>query len=171
VDDVNPMKIQNVHDIGIISDTHGLIRPETEKALQGVDLIIHAGDIGGPDILEDLRAIAPVVAVRGNMDRGSWAGDLPEFEILELNGLLVYVVHDIHHLDLDPAAAGFHAVVFGHTHSPYAVKEKGVLFLNPGSAGPKRFRKPVSMARVRLNKAELTSRFIELESFTGDGVS
>ena len=146
--------------IGVISDTHGLVRPEVIEAFRGVELIIHAGDVGRPEVLTALQAVAPVVAVRGNVDRGKWAQKLPETEGVQLGRFWFYVLHDVHQLDLDPAAAGFRAVISGHSHRPSAEERNGVLFLNPGSAGPRRFRLPVCVARLHLKddsmKAELT---------------
>lgn len=132
--------------VGILSDTHGLLRPEAVQALKGVDWIVHAGDLGSAEVLEALRGIAPTVAVRGNIDRGEWAQGLPSTEILEVGPYALYVLHDLRELALDPAAAGFAAVISGHSHRPAIRQEKGVLYLNPGSVGPRRFDLPVSMA-------------------------
>ena len=134
--------------VGVISDTHGLMRPEALRALSGVSVILHAGDVGGPEILEQLSMVAPVVAVRGNTDRGEWAATLRPTEWVELGGQAAYVLHDIALLDLDPAAAGVRVVVHGHSHQPRAVERGGVLYLNPGSAGPRRFSLPVAVARL-----------------------
>ncbi len=150
------------HLIGVISDTHGLLRPEAVTALAGVELIIHAGDIGNPQVLEALARIAPVHAVRGNTDRADWAADLPHTRVVEVGGILLYVLHELFTLDLDPAAAGFAAVIFGHSHSPHRERKNGVLYLNPGSAGPRRFRLPVTLALLRLQNNGLISEFIEL---------
>jgi putative phosphoesterase len=147
---------------GVISDTHGLLRPEAVKALAGVDMIIHAGDIGKPEILEALRVIAPVVAVRGNNDTGDWARTLPETEVVEAGRIALYVLHDVHALDLDPAAAGFGAVISGHSHQPAMARRRGVLFLNPGSAGPRRFKLPVSLARLAIRGETLDAQLINL---------
>jgi putative phosphoesterase len=147
---------------GIISDTHGLLRPEAVKALEGVDMIIHAGDIGKPEILEALRVIAPVVAVRGNNDTGDWARTLPETEVFEVGRIALYVLHDVHTLDLDPAAAGFAAVISGHSHQPAMARRHGVLFVNPGSAGPRRFKLPVSLARLSIRGETLDAQLINL---------
>ena len=136
--------------LGLISDTHGLLRPEALRALQGSDLVIHAGDVGRPEILDRLRSIAPVVAVKGNIDRGPWASALPATAVAEPAGVRIYVLHDIHDLDLDPAAAGFHVVVSGHSHQPASAERAGVLYINPGSAGPRRFRMPITVARLAL---------------------
>jgi hypothetical protein len=148
--------------IGVISDTHGLVRPGAIETLRGSELIVHAGDIGGPEVLEALRAVAPVVAVRGNNDRESWAGTLRETEVVEIGDVLLYVLHDIHTLDLDPAAAGFRVVISGHSHRPLVEERKGVLYLNPGSAGPRRFNLPVAVARLRIQGAGLSAEVREL---------
>jgi hypothetical protein len=148
--------------VGVISDTHGLVRPEAIEILRGSELIVHAGDIGGPEVLEALRALAPVVAVRGNNDRESWAKALRETEVVEIGDVLLYVLHDIHRLDLDPVAAGFRAVISGHSHEPLAEERKGVLYLNPGSAGPRRFHLPVAVARLRIRGVALHAEIREL---------
>ncbi|MGB8992949.1 MAG: metallophosphoesterase family protein [Desulfobaccales bacterium] len=148
--------------IGVISDTHGLLRPGAVKALKGVELIIHAGDIGAPKVLAGLERLAPVHAVRGNIDRGDWARNLPLTRVVEVGGVLLYVLHELFTLDLDPAAAGFAAVIYGHTHSPHLERKNGVLYLNPGSAGPRRFTLPVSVALLRVQNNGLISEFIEL---------
>jgi putative phosphoesterase len=148
--------------VGVISDTHGLLRPEAVEALAGSDLIIHAGDVGDPAIIDRLRAIAPVFAVRGNIDKGNWAARLPMTELVEAGGRLLFVLHDIAELDLDPAAAGFAAVVFGHSHQPLIERRDGVLLLNPGSAGPRRFKLPIAVARVRVSAQRLEAEIIEL---------
>ena len=149
--------------IGVISDTHGLLRPEAVKALKGVELIIHAGDIGAPKVLAGLERLAPVHAVRGNIDRGDWASDLPHTRVVEVGGVLLYVLHELFTLDLDPAAAGFAAVIFGHTHSPHLERKNGVLYLNPGSAGPRRFTLPVSLARIKLQDNSLHPELVDLK--------
>ena len=131
--------------IGVISDTHGLLRPEAIDGLAGVDHILHAGDVGGIEILERLRAIAPVTAIRGNVDGFGPCAALPEIEVVELSGYSFYMLHDIQALDLDPVAAGMAAVIYGHSHQPKVEERKGVLYFNPGSAGPKRFSLPVSL--------------------------
>jgi putative phosphoesterase len=148
--------------IGVISDTHGLLRPEAIRALHGVDRIIHAGDVGSPDILDRLREIAPTVAVRGNVDTAPWARALPLTETVDVEGLHLYVLHDIATLDLDPKAAGLAAVIYGHSHTPAADIRDDVLFLNPGSAGPRRFTLPISMARLEVQGAQLRHELIEL---------
>ena len=137
----------------MISDTHGLLRPEAVEALKGSELIIHAGDVGAPEILEALGRIAPVVAVRGNVDTAPWARTLPVTEVVEAGGSLLYVLHQVDHLDLDPGAAGFAAVIYGHSHKPSAEIRRGVLFLNPGSAGPRRFNLPVTLVRLATGTA------------------
>ena len=148
--------------IGIISDTHGLLRPQALAALQGSDLIIHAGDVGDPKILDALRIVAPVFAVRGNVDTEPWALSLPETEVIETGLATFYVLHDLHALDLDPAAAGFQVVVTGHSHKPANSERDGVLFLNPGSAGPRRFDLPVTVARLELDCRPWKVTFIDL---------
>jgi uncharacterized protein len=149
--------------VGVISDTHGLLRPQAIGALKGSDLIIHAGDVGTPDVIEALRAIAPAFIVRGNVDTGSWAARLPITELVEVGGLLIHVLHDIAQLDFDPADAGFSAVVFGHSHQPSIDTRNGVLFLNPGSAGPRRFKLPVTVARIRAAEEQLHPEIVELQ--------
>ena len=157
------MKLQDdAHVLGIISDTHGLMRSEAINALEGVEMIIHAGDIGTPDVLDALRAIAPVVAVRGNNDKGEWAHALPESEVVEVGDIALYVLHDVKALDLDPVAAGFQAVISGHSHQPAIANRQGVLFLNPGSAGPRRFKLPISVARLIIHGDTLDAQLVEL---------
>jgi uncharacterized protein len=148
--------------VGIISDTHGLLRAEACAALSGSDLIIHAGDVGKPEVLEGLRAIAPVVAVRGNNDKGAWARALRDHEVVEVAGLSMYVLHDLAELDLDPAAAHFKAVIAGHSHRPRVEERAGVLYVNPGSAGPRRFKLPVAVARMRIAAGEIEAEVVEL---------
>ena len=134
--------------IGVISDTHGLLRPEALAALSGSEFIIHAGDIGSATILDRLAEIAPVTAVRGNVDREQWARNLPPTNVLEADGVAIYVVHNLQELDLKPEASGFAAVICGHSHIPKLEKKNGVLYFNPGSAGPRRFRLPVGLGRL-----------------------
>ena len=148
--------------IGVISDTHGLLRPQALDALRGCDLIIHAGDVGSPEILEPLRALAPTHAVRGNVDKGPWADRLPMTEIVDVGGLRIYVLHIIADLDLDPPTAGFAAVIYGHSHQPSIETRDGVLYLNPGSAGPRRFSLPISLARITIAGTTLTPQLITL---------
>jgi uncharacterized protein len=148
--------------VGVLSDTHGLVRPEVVAALAGCDLIVHAGDVGGPEVLERLRAIAPVHAVRGNNDRGAWADALPVTDAVDVGEHRLYVIHEISALDLDPSAAGFAAVISGHSHRPSAESRDGVLYLNPGSVGPRRFKLPVAMAWLAVRGANLTHEIVEL---------
>ena len=148
--------------IGLISDTHGLFRPEAAEALHGSELIIHAGDVGDLRVLEQLRTIAPTIAVRGNVDTEAWAKVLPTTEVVEAGELRLYVLHDRSGLDLDPKAAGFAAVISGHTHRPSAEVWDGVLYLNPGSAGPRRFSLPVAVARLRVDGGHLSHEIVEL---------
>jgi putative phosphoesterase len=138
--------------IGVISDTHGLLRLEAQRALQGVQLIIHAGDVGAPEILTQLKHIAPVFAVRGNVDRGPWAEELPLTTVVEISGCHFYVLHNLRELDLNPQVGEFDAVISGHTHQADQHEESGVLYLNPGSAGPRRFQLPVALALVEITK-------------------
>jgi len=152
-----------VHTVGVISDTHGLLRPEALAALAGVERIVHAGDIGAPDVLEALGRIAPVTAVRGNNDRERWAADIPETDVLEIGDVSLYVLHDLHELDLDPRAAGFAAVIAGHSHQPRMEERGGVLYLNPGSAGPRRFKLPISLARLMVRGPRLTAELVTLD--------
>jgi hypothetical protein len=148
--------------IGVISDTHGLLREPARAVLAGCDLIVHAGDIGGPAVIDALAAIAPVRAVRGNVDRGDWARAYPETDVVEVAGALLYLLHDRGQLDLDPAAAGFAAVISGHSHVPAMEERGGVLYFNPGSAGPRRFRLPISIGRITVAGGRLTGELIEL---------
>jgi putative phosphoesterase len=148
--------------VGVISDTHGLVRPEALEALRGSELIIHAGDVGGPEVIEALRRVAPVVAVRGNNDRGEWAEALPEYEATQFGGTFIYVLHDLKELDIAPAAAGFRVVVSGHSHKPLAEERRGVLYLNPGSAGPRRFKLPVTVARLTIGGGDASAEIINL---------
>jgi uncharacterized protein len=152
----------NVAVVGLISDTHGLLRPEALRALAGSDLIIHAGDVGKPEILGALNLLAPVVAVRGNIDRDPWASALPLVASTAARSAAIFVLHDIQQLDLDPAASGFQVVVTGHSHKPSRAERDGVLYLNPGSAGPRRFRLPVTVARLDLRESPWKVEFIEL---------
>jgi putative phosphoesterase len=148
--------------VGVISDTHGLLRPEATQALKGAELILHAGDVGNPDVLDRLRAISRTVAIRGNVDTGEWASALPETDVVEIGQLQVYMLHDLARLDLDPKAAGFAAVISGHTHRPHSEVRNGVLYLNPGSAGPRRFNLPLAVARLEVTGDRLSHEIIEL---------
>jgi putative phosphoesterase len=151
--------------IGLISDTHGLLRDEAVEALRGSEMIIHAGDVGKPEILEALRKIAPVVVVRGNVDTAPWAEALPETAAAEAGSVLIYVLHDVNALDLNPAAAGFQIVLSGHSHKPGKTERDGVLYINPGSAGPRRFQLPVTVAILRLERSPWGVEFVNLEGF------
>lgn len=148
--------------IGVISDTHGLLRPEAVAALRGSDLIIHAGDVGDPAILADLAAIAPVRAIRGNVDVQLWARDLPETDVVEVDRISMYVLHNLKDLDLNPRAAGFAAVISGHSHKPSSEVRAGVLYFNPGSAGPRRFQLPISVGRIRITAGKVSAELVEL---------
>lgn len=148
--------------IGVISDTHGLLRPGAVDALLGVDLIIHAGDVGDPMIIDELGTTAPVVVVRGNMDRGDWAYKLNRTEIVEKKEILFYVLHELQRLALDPAASGIKAVISGHTHAPSISRHKGVLYLNPGSAGPRKSKQPLSVAVIKVEGKSLDARIIKI---------
>ena len=150
------------HVVGVISDTHGLVRPEAVDRLRGSDLIVHCGDIGAPAVLDALRAVAPVRAVRGNNDKGSWAVELPTDDVIEVGSYILYVIHDLGELSLEPAAAGFTAVLSGHSHRPFVEERKGVLFVNPGSAGPRRFSLPVAVAQLVLASGRCDAHIIEL---------
>jgi putative phosphoesterase len=149
--------------IGLISDTHGLLRPEALAALKGSELIIHAGDVGSAEILPQLRAIAPVIAVKGNIDTGAWASELPMTAVVEAGSARIYVLHDVHQLDLDPVAAGFQVVVSGHSHKPGHTERHGVLYVNPGSAGPRRFRLPITVARLNLVESSWVVELVHIE--------
>jgi len=149
--------------IAIVSDTHGLLRPEVEETFAGCDRILHAGDIGDQRVLQQLARIAPVVAVRGNMDHGTWSNSLPVKEMVEIAGVFFYILHDLHHLDLEPSAAGIQMVISGHTHRPEIVRKDGVIYLNPGSAGHRRFNYPVSVALARIENGKVAPRIIEIE--------
>lgn len=150
--------------IGLISDTHGLLRPQALEALRGSDLILHAGDVGKPEILTALRELAPVVAVRGNVDTAQWAKALPETAVATAGDVLLYVLHDLHALDSDPAAAGFRVVVSGHSHQPGKFERDGTLYINPGSAGPRRFQLPVTVARLNLERSPFQVAFVQLQA-------
>jgi len=148
--------------IGVISDTHGLLRPEALATLQGSDHIIHAGDIEDPAILDRLAEIAPVTAVRGNVDHGAWAEKIPETKVLEVEGVSIYVLHVLDQLDLKPESAGFAAVIYGHSHVPKQEMKNGVLYFNPGSAGPRRFKLPVSLGRFTVTQGSIRAELITL---------
>lgn len=148
--------------IGIISDTHNLLRLEAVNALKGSDIIIHAGDIGSSEIIDRLKNIAPVYAVRGNTDRSPWGDTLPTTDIIEISGKFLYVLHNIHEIDVAPVAAGFDAVISGHSHKPNIENKNGVFFINPGSAGPRRFSLPVTIARLQIVGESISCDIIEL---------
>jgi uncharacterized protein len=152
--------------VGLISDTHGLLRKEALEALHASELIIHAGDVGNPEILEELRTIAPVVAVRGNVDTEPWARALPETAVVEAGSVLIYILHDVKTLDLNAAVAGFHIVVSGHSHKPGKTERDGVLYINPGSAGPRRFQLPVTVAFLKVDRTPYQVEFVDLEKAT-----
>jgi uncharacterized protein len=148
--------------VGLISDTHGLIRPEALDALRDLDLIIHCGDVGKPAVLDILRRIAPVRAVRGNNDTGAWARRLPSSDVVEIGGHKIFVLHNLSEFDLDQDAAGFTAVVFGHSHKPGIERQGGTLFINPGSAGPRRFKLPTTVATLIIRSRRCVARIIPL---------
>jgi len=148
--------------VGVISDTHGLLRPQAVMALRGSQLIIHAGDIGRAEILEELAAMAPVHTVRGNVDKGAWAQALPLTDVVEAGGAQIYVLHNLKDLDLSPRAAGFAAVISGHSHHPQMVSRDGVLYFNPGSAGPRRFRLPVTVGKLHIAKGKVRGEIVKL---------
>ena len=147
--------------IGLISDTHGLVRPEALTALTGSELIIHAGDIGKPEVIEALKTIAPVIAIRGNNDRGSWAKKIPDLLDLRINGIKIHVIHNVN--ELIDGGQGFQAVFSGHSHKPSVMTKDGVLFINPGSAGPRRFKLPIAVAQLRINGAKMHAKILNLE--------
>ena len=155
---------ESLRQIGVISDTHGLLRPQAVEALRGVELILHAGDVGAPEVLEELRKIAPVRAVRGNVDVDAWARRLPETDLIDAGGVSIFMLHSLAELDLDPKAAGIRVVVFGHSHRPEATVKDGILYLNPGAAGPRRFSLPVSVARLTIAGGALQHEFLTLET-------
>jgi putative phosphoesterase len=148
--------------IGVISDTHGLLRPEAVELLRGSEHIIHAGDIGAPEIIPELRKIAPVTAIRGNVDTQAWARGFAETEVVELGGLHIYVIHDANAIDLNPKAAGFAAVISGHSHQPKQEMKNGVLYFNPGSAGPRRFKLPISVGRMEIVGGRVSATILEV---------
>ena len=148
--------------VGVISDTHGLLRAEALDALRGSDVIIHAGDVGKPEVIDRLGEVAPLHVVCGNIDKGSWAAALPLTELVEVGDHRFFVLHDIAQLDVDPVAAGFAAVVFGHSHRPSIETRNGVLLLNPGSAGPRRFKLPITVARVKTSGRHICADIVDL---------
>ena len=150
--------------IGVISDTHGLLRPEAVDALRGVSQILHAGDVGAPEVLETLRTIAPVKAVRGNVDLEGWARGLPLNEVVEVDGVSIYMLHILDELDLKPEAAGFGIVIYGHSHVPKSEVKNGVLYFNPGSAGPQRFKLPVTVGKLVVEHGQVTGEIVDIAS-------
>jgi putative phosphoesterase len=155
---------QNSKLIGIISDTHGLVRPQAIEALAGVDMILHAGDVGKQEVLDTLKDIAPVVAVRGNNDKGDWAQTLPDWEVVEVGKVSIYMLHDVKEIDISPSGAGFHVVVSGHSHKPSIEEHRGVLYVNPGSASQRRFKLPVSLAHLQISGEMVHANIIELSA-------
>ena len=149
--------------VGLISDTHGLLRPQALEFLRGSDFIVHAGDIGDPEVLKALESLAPLTVVRGNNDVGAWAQKIAETEVLRIGDVSIYVLHDLTELDLDPAAAGFQVVVSGHSHRPSIEERNGVLYVNPGSAGPRRFKLPIAVARLRVAGGSVKPEIAELK--------
>ncbi len=152
--------------VGVISDTHGLLRPEARSALRGSDYIIHAGDVGDPAILDKLGEIAPVTAVRGNVDHGAWAQKIPATNLLEIGEVSIYILHNLQELDIKPEAAKFAAVIYGHSHVPTQEVKNGVLYFNPGSAGPRRFKLPVSVGRLTIEGGKIKAKILLLEKIT-----
>ena len=157
------MKRKFDYKIGIISDTHGLVRKSITKSFKDVDLIVHAGDIGTQETLETLQTIAKVYPVRGNVDGGKWTDKLPFTEVVQVGQIFLYVLHDLNTLNLDPAAAGFNAVISGHSHIPKIEKQNDVIFLNPGSAGPRRFKYPISIAFLYIKGTSIEAEIVELK--------
>lgn len=158
----DPVSKQFRYVIGVISDTHGLIRPQALRQLRGSNVIIHCGDVGAPEVLDALRSIAPVHAVRGNNDRGSWASGLPQEAFVEVGNQCLYVIHNLAELALEPAAAGVAVVLSGHSHRPRIEHRAGILFVNPGSAGPRRFSLPVTIALLVVKAGSCNGRIVEL---------
>jgi uncharacterized protein len=148
--------------VGLISDTHGLLRPEALTFLRGSDFIVHAGDIGDVKVLEQLRGLAPLTAVRGNNDKGYWAKAIAETEVLQVGEVCIYVLHDLAELDLDPVSAGFQVVVSGHSHQPRIEERDGVMYVNPGSSGPRRFKLPIAVAELHVAGSSVKAKIVEL---------
>lgn len=148
--------------VAVLSDTHGLLRPEVLPAIAGADHILHAGDVGNIEILDQLRTVAPVTAIRGNIDQHGPCAELPATEAVELNGCLIYIVHAINDLDIAPKAAGVKVIVYGHSHQPSIQSHKGILYLNPGSCGPQRFKLPVTLAWLRIEESKLRAEILYL---------
>jgi putative phosphoesterase len=156
------MNAKNKLRVGVISDTHGLLRAEVRAFLAGADYIIHGGDIGGAAVLEDLEALAPVIAVRGNNDDQPWANNLRETQLVRLGGVFAYVIHDLSRLDIDPTSIGVRAVIFGHSHKPLIEERAGITYINPGSCGPRRFKLPVSVCELLVDGSGISARIVEL---------
>jgi putative phosphoesterase len=156
------MSAENTLRVALLSDTHGLMRPEARAFAVGCDYIIHAGDIGSAQILDELAAMAPLIAVRGNNDRQAWAAHLPDTEMIRVGGAFVYVIHDISQLDIEPHSAGVQVIVSGHSHKPLIEKRDGILYVNPGSCGPRRFRLPISVGELIVEGAQVSARTVEL---------
>ena len=148
--------------VGLVSDTHGLLRPEAQRFAGGCDYLIHGGDIGSPEILDELAALAPLTVVRGNNDAASWAAHVPETEIIRVGGVFVYVIHDIAKLDIEPRAVGVRVIVSGHSHKPSVAERDGILYVNPGSCGPRRFKLPICVGELVVDGTEVRARTIEL---------
>lgn len=155
------MKAKNALRVGLISDTHGLLRPEARAFAGGCDYIIHGGDIGSAAILDQLAAMAPLIAVKGNNDRQSWAAHLPESEMIRVGGVFIYVIHDISHLDIEPHAAGVQVIVSGHSHKPLIEQRDGILYINPGSCGPRRFKLPITLGEILVEGTQVKARTLE----------
>jgi uncharacterized protein len=154
--------------VGLISDTHGLLRPEARAFLVGCDYIVHGGDVGEPEILDELAVIAPLIAVRGNNDTGPWATRLPVTELIRVGNVFVYVIHDLAELDIDPAAAGVRVIVSGHSHKPMIEERGEVLYVNPGSSGPRRFKLPISVGEITVTGDAVKARIVDLSGAIGD---
>ncbi len=148
--------------IGIISDTHSLLRPEAIVSLRGCQHILHAGDIGSLEVIKELSSIAPVSAIRGNIDKDLWAAEFSDDEVVKIDGKYIYILHSLHDLDLDPVAAGFDIVVSGHSHQPNIERKDGVLYINPGSAGPRRFTLPITIAKLEITEQDVNAEIIEI---------
>jgi hypothetical protein len=148
--------------IGLISDTHGLVRPQALEALRGVDLIVHAGDVGRPEVLDAFRPIAPLTVIKGNNDRGAWAKHLPGTKIFTISGLKLFLIHDVHEMAFAPSERGIAVVISGHSHKPSVARRDGVLLVNPGSAGPRRFKLPVAVGKLRIEDGEVSAEIVEL---------
>jgi putative phosphoesterase len=149
--------------IGLVSDTHGLVRPQALAALQGSEVIVHAGDIGKPEVLDSFSSVAPVIAIKGNNDRDPWAKKIPDVLNLEINGIKIHVIHNVNELEADPADEGIRVIVSGHSHKPGLVERDKILFINPGSAGPRRFKLPVAVGKLWINRGKVHAEIIELK--------